>query len=44
MILAALPYLSWRAPVLKDALAFMAACRAGEVTASGSEVGAGMVG
>jgi acetyl esterase/lipase len=44
MILAALPYLSWRAPVLKDALAFMAACRAGEVAASGSEVGAGMVG
>jgi acetyl esterase/lipase len=44
MILATLPYLAWRAPVLNDALAFMAACRAGDHVAGGSEVGAGMVG
>jgi hypothetical protein len=44
MILATLPYFAWRAPVLKDALAFMAACRTGEMAGSGSEVGAGMVG
>jgi acetyl esterase/lipase len=30
MLLAILPYFSWRAPVLKDALAFIAACKSGE--------------
>ncbi len=44
MILAALPFLAWRAPVLRDALAFIAACRAGEHEAARSEAGASMVG
>jgi acetyl esterase/lipase len=44
MILAVLPFLRWRAPVLRDVLAFIAACQAGEHEASGSEVGAPMVG
>jgi hypothetical protein len=44
MILAVLPFLKWRAPVLRDVLAFIAACQAGEHEASGSEVGAPMVG
>jgi acetyl esterase/lipase len=44
MILAALPFLAWRAPVLKDALAFIAACRDGEHEAARSEVGAAMLG
>jgi len=44
MILAVLPFLAWRAPVLKDVLAFIAACRAGEHEAARSEVGAAMLG
>jgi acetyl esterase/lipase len=44
MILAALPVLNWRAPLLKDILGFIAACRAGDHAASRSEVGAPMVG
>ncbi len=44
MILAILPSLTWRAPILKDVLGFIAACRAGEHETSRSEVGAPMVG
>jgi acetyl esterase/lipase len=44
IILAVLPYLSWRAPVFTDALAFIAACRAGEHAGARSEVGAPMIG
>jgi acetyl esterase/lipase len=44
IILTILPYLSWRAPVFKDVLAFIAACRAGEHAGARSEVGASMVG
>jgi len=40
LLLAALPYLSWRAPVLKDCLAFIAGCRAGEHNAARSEISA----
>jgi acetyl esterase/lipase len=40
LLLAALPYLSWRAPVLKDSLAFIAGCRAGEHNAARSELSA----
>jgi len=43
-LLAALPALSWRAPVLRDLLAFIASCRAGELKSEGFEVGASMVG
>jgi dipeptidyl aminopeptidase/acylaminoacyl peptidase len=44
MILTPLPFLAWRAPVLKDVIAFIAACRAGEHEAARSEVKAPMVG
>jgi acetyl esterase/lipase len=44
MLLAALPVLAWRAPVLSDALTFIAACRAGEYQAARSEMGAAMLG
>lgn len=44
ILLATLPYLSWRAPVLQDLVSFIAACRAGELAAEGSEIGASMVG
>jgi acetyl esterase/lipase len=37
MILALLPYLSWRGPVLQDSMTFIAACRAGEHAARNSE-------
>jgi len=40
LLLAALPYLSWRAPVLKDSLAFIAGCRAGEHNAARPELSA----
>jgi acetyl esterase/lipase len=43
IILAVLPYLSFRAPVLKDVLAFIAACRAGEFAATNSEIPSRMV-
>jgi acetyl esterase/lipase len=38
ILLAMLPYFSWRAPVLKDALAFIAACRGGEHNGARDEV------
>jgi acetyl esterase/lipase len=44
MLLATLPVLAWRAPVLSDALTFIAACRAGEHEAARSEMGAAMLG
>lgn len=44
ILLAVLPYLSWRAPVLRDMLAFIAACRTGELDNAGSERSASMVG
>jgi acetyl esterase/lipase len=44
MILAILPYLSWRAPVLKDVLVFINGCQTGELTHSGSEIAAPMIG
>lgn len=44
ILLAALPLLSWRAPVLRDMLAFIAACRTGELDSAGSERRASMVG
>jgi acetyl esterase/lipase len=44
LILATLPYLGWRAPVLKDLLAFCEACRAGEFSAHRSEIPSRMVG
>jgi len=44
VILALLPYFAWRAPVLKDVLAFFAACRAGDFTPHGSEIPSRMVG
>jgi acetyl esterase/lipase len=40
LLLAALPYFSWRAPVLKDSLAFIASCRAGEHSAARPELSA----
>jgi acetyl esterase/lipase len=43
MILAILPYFSWRAPVLKDVLGFIGGCRKGEFCA-GSEIVAPMIG
>jgi acetyl esterase/lipase len=44
MILAILPYLSWRAPVLQDVLGFIAACRRGDLARNGSEMTAPMIG
>jgi len=44
MILSILPYFSWRAPVLRDVLGFISACRTGELSASGSEIVTPMVG
>lgn len=38
MILAILPWFAWRAPVLKDVLAFCTACRTGEFAVVGSEM------
>jgi acetyl esterase/lipase len=40
ILLSALPYFSWRAPVLKDALAFITACRGGEHCGTRTEVSA----
>ncbi|OYV39216.1 MAG: hypothetical protein B7Z81_03605, partial [Acidocella sp. 20-61-6] len=37
ILLALLPYLSWRAPVLQDVVDFMASCRAGEFALPRSE-------
>ena len=42
ILLAMLPYLTWRAPVLRDVLGFCAACRAGDY-ATGSETAKDMV-
>jgi len=44
ILLATLPYLSWRAPVMQDLTSFIAACRSGELGVPGSEVGVSMVG
>jgi acetyl esterase/lipase len=44
MILAILPYLSWRAPVLKDVLGFIAACRGCEFSPGGSEITTSVIG
>lgn len=44
MITAILPCLAWRAPVLRDVLGFIAACRARELTQDGSEMAAPMIG
>jgi acetyl esterase/lipase len=44
IILSVLPYFAWRASVVQDVLAFIAACRAGEFTAHRSEVPSRMVG
>jgi acetyl esterase/lipase len=44
IILAALPYLAWRAPVLKDALAFIKACRMREMGEARSEISVPMIG
>jgi acetyl esterase/lipase len=44
MILAILPYLSWRAPVLQDVLGFIAGCQTGELTHSGSEIATPLIG
>ncbi len=38
-----LPYFAWRGPVLRDVLAFCAACRAGEFTSDGSETSGSMI-
>jgi acetyl esterase/lipase len=40
ILLASLPYFSWRAPVLADVLAFIAGCRAGDHAAARPEVSA----
>jgi acetyl esterase/lipase len=40
LLLSHLPYLSWRAPVLKDSLSFIAGCRAGDHNATRSELSA----
>jgi acetyl esterase/lipase len=44
IILSLLPALGWRAPVMKDVLAFCAACRAGEFSPLHAEVPSRMVG
>jgi acetyl esterase/lipase len=44
IILSLLPYLSWRAPVLKDTFAFIDSCRNGEIAAARSEISAPMIG
>lgn len=44
MITAILPYLAWRAPVLRDVLGFIAACRERELLQDGSEMAAPMIG
>ena len=37
ILLSALPYLSWRAPLLRDMMSFIAACRVGDLAGEGFE-------
>jgi acetyl esterase/lipase len=43
IVLTCLPYLTWRAPLLKDAMQFIAACRNGEFADARSEISTPMV-
>jgi acetyl esterase/lipase len=44
MILAITPALAWRAPVLRDMVAFIQACRSGDIAPERSEISAPMLG